>query len=146
MQDVIEREITVKAAKERVYNAITDPKQIIAWFPDAVEGTLEVGERPVFTFEGYGKSQLYVVAAKPFEYFAYRWIPGGAGTATSDPLAEPNTLVEFHIEELADGTKVTLKESGFASLPPEVAEKSLSENTGGWEYMFDRLAKLLNQD
>jgi uncharacterized protein YndB with AHSA1/START domain len=145
MQDVIVREITVKAAKERVYKAITDPKQIITWFPDAIEdGTLEVGERPVFVFDGYGKSQIYVEAAKPFEYFAYRWVPGSAGLI-GDVLTVPNTLVEFHIEESKDGTKVTLKESGFASLPSEVAQKSFNQNSGGWEHMMSRLEKVMNQ-
>ena len=140
MQDVIVREITVKATKERVYKAITDPKEIISWFPDAIEGgTLEVGQRPVFIFEnGEHKSQTYIEAARPFEYFAYRWVPGSAGII-GDVLAVPNTLVEFHIEELEDGTKVTVKESGFASLPAEVAEECFNQNSGGWEYMMNRL-------
>lgn len=145
MQDAILREITLKTPKERVYQAITDPAQIIHWFPDAIEGSLEVGERAILTFAGHGKSQIYVVAAQPFEYFAYRWLPGSAGTTDADILSVPNTLVEFRIEESVEGTKVTLRESGFASLPAEVAEQSFGENTGGWEYMIDRLEKLLNQ-
>ena len=146
MQDVIIREITVKATKERVYRAITDPKEIITWFPDAVEGgTLEAGQRPIFIFEnGAHKSQTYIEAARPFEYFAYRWVPGSAGIV-GDVLAVPNTLVEFHIEELEDGTKVTVKESGFASLPAEVAEECFNQNSGGWEYMINRLESAMNQ-
>lgn len=146
MQDAIIREITVKATKERVYKAITDPKEIVTWFPDAVEGgTLEVGQRPIFVFNGENhKAQIYVEAAKPFEYFAYRWVPGSAGII-GDVLAVPNTLVEFHIVESEGRTKVTLKESGFASLPAHVAEESLNQNSGGWEYMMNRLEKVLNQ-
>jgi uncharacterized protein YndB with AHSA1/START domain len=145
MQDTITREITVKAPKERVYKAITDPKQIITWFPDTIEGTLEVGQRPVFTFtEEKHQTSIYVEAAEPFEYFAYRWVPGGVGTV-GDVLEVPNTLVEFHIEELENGTKVTLKESGFSSLPAEVAEQSFKDNSGGWEYMLSRLEKVMNQ-
>jgi len=145
MQDVIEREITVKAPKERVYNTIADPTKIISWFPDAIEGTFEVGQSVVFNFGEHGKTRVYVEAAKPFEYFAYRWVPGSAGTADTDVLQVPHTLVEFHIAEAADGTKITLKESGFASLPIEVAEASLNENSGGWEYMMGRLAEVLTQ-
>ncbi|MDB5170311.1 MAG: Aha1 domain superfamily [Candidatus Saccharibacteria bacterium] len=145
MQDTIVREITVKAAKERVYKAITDPEQIIAWFPDAIEGTLEAGQRPIFTFTKENhKTQIYVEAANPFEYFAYRWVPGGTGII-GDVLTVPNTLVEFHIEELGEETKITLKESGFSSLPSEVAEKSFNQNSGGWGYMMGRLEKALNQ-
>jgi uncharacterized protein YndB with AHSA1/START domain len=143
MQDIITREITVKAKVQRVYEAITDPEQIIKWFPDAVEGALEIGQRAVFTFEGHGKSSIYVVAAKPFEYFAYRWVPSTSGIV-GDVMTVPNTLVEFYIEEVGTETKVTLKESGFASLPADVAEKSFNENSGGWEYMMNRLEKVVS--
>lgn len=147
MQDSIVREITVKASKERVYKAITDPKEIISWFPDAVEdGTLEVGQRPIFVFSNEEhKTRIYVEAARPFEYFAYRWVPGGAGI-TGDVLAVPNTLVEFYIVELEVGTKITMKESGFASLPAEVAQESLNQNNGGWDHMMSRLEKVMNQE
>jgi uncharacterized protein YndB with AHSA1/START domain len=145
MQDIITREITVKAAKERVYKAITDPKEITTWFPDVVEGTLEVGERPVFQFTSENhRTSIYVESAKPFEYFAYRWVPGGAGII-GDVLKVPNTLVEFFIEEAEEGTKITVKESGFASLPAEAAEEQFKQNSGGWEYMINRLKKVMDQ-
>jgi uncharacterized protein YndB with AHSA1/START domain len=147
MQDVIKRSVTVKATKERVYRAITDPKEITTWFPDAIEGgTLEVGQRPIFVFEGEShKAQTYIEAAQPFDYFAYRWVPGSAGII-GDVLSVPNTLVEFHIEESSEGTRVTVTESGFASLPAEVAAKSFEENNGGWEYMMNRLETTLNSN
>lgn len=146
MQDTITREITVKAGKEKVYSALTDPTQIIQWFPDVVEGgTLEAGQTPIFIFtEENHKSQIYVEAAKPYEYFAYRWVPGGAGIV-GDVLAVPNTLVEFFIEEVDGGAKVTVKESGFASLPTEVAEESFKQNSGGWGYMMGRLEEFMNK-
>ncbi len=146
MKDTIIREITVKAPKERVYKAITDSVEITKWFPNKIEGTLEVGQRPVmiFTSENH-KTSIYVEAAKPFNYFAYRWVPGGAGIV-GDVLKVPNTLVEFFIEEIGVETKVTVKESGFASLPAAVAEESFKQNSGGWEYMIGRLEKLMNQN
>lgn len=138
MQDTIQREIVIKAPKERVYAAITDPRQIINWFPDAIEGTLEVGERPIFEFTGYGRNQIYVEAAQPHDYFAYRWVPG-ADHVLGDVLTMPNTLVEFRLAESAGVTTVTLLESGFASLPPEVAAECLKQNSGGWDFMLGRL-------
>jgi uncharacterized protein YndB with AHSA1/START domain len=147
MQDTIIREIIVKATKERVYKAITDPEQIVTWFPDAIEGgTLEVGQRPVLSFKGYDhKASIYVEAATPFTYFAYRWVPGSTGIV-GDVLRVPNTLVEFIIDEQGEGTKVTVKESGFASLPTEVAKKSFTDNSGGWEHMMHRLEQMVIQD
>jgi uncharacterized protein YndB with AHSA1/START domain len=145
MQDVIVKEIIVKAPKERVYEAITDPKQLTTWFSDTVEeGTLEPGQRPIFSFGNY-KTQIYVEAAKPFSYLAYRWVPGSEGII-GDVLAVPNTLVEFFIDEQTEGTKITLKESGFASLPAMTAQESFKENSGGWGPFLDQLEKAMNQD
>jgi uncharacterized protein YndB with AHSA1/START domain len=144
MQDAIVREITVKAPQERVYHAITDPTQLIKWFPDAVEGTIEVGQQPVFTFEGHGKARVYIVGANPFDYFAFRWVPGGS-ELIDDVTCVPTTLIEFTIEDMGGMSKITLKESGFASLPAEVAEEKFSMNSGGWDYMMGRLEKLTNE-
>ena len=148
IQDRIERQITIHAPKERVYNAITDPKQIVAWFPDAIDGTLEAGATPTIEFgKGY-VFQIHVVAANPHDYFAYRWVPGNADGSLGfkgDVLAVPNTLVEFRLADAPNGTALTLTESGFSTLPGAVAEKQLEQNSGGWDHMLDRLEKIFAQ-
>ncbi|MEO7720071.1 MAG: SRPBCC domain-containing protein [Capsulimonas sp.] len=148
VQDTIEREITVRASKERVFNAIVDPNQIVAWFPDTVQGKIEVGERPVFTF-GEKEIQLYVRTIDPHDYVAYNWVPCGSEAPDGflgDVLAEPHTLVEFRLTEVPGGTLVKVKESGFASLPALTAEKTLGDNTDGWAYMMGRLETLMSQE
>lgn len=145
MQDRIERRITIRAPKERVYRAITDPTQIVSWFPDAIHGTLEAGAAPTIRFGENTAYQIHVVAANPHDYFAYRWVPGNAdGTDgfTGDVLAVPNTLVEFRLTDDPQGTALTLTESGFSSLPGTVAEQKFAENSGGWGCMLDRLERL----
>ncbi|MDB5169359.1 MAG: Aha1 domain superfamily [Candidatus Saccharibacteria bacterium] len=141
-QDSIEKVIVINAPQEKVYEAITSPERITSWFPSAIEGTLNVGDRPILDFGEHGKNQIYVESAKPHEYFAYRWIPGSRHFI-GDVLSQPNTLVEFIIQEVENGTRVTLKETGFASLPAEVRDQKLAENTGGWDYMLNRLKELL---
>lgn len=138
MQNTITREISINASKKLVYEAIADVKNIVHWFPDAVEGTLAVGESPIFDFGEHGKNQIYVVAANPYEYFAYRWIPGSSHFI-GDVLSKPNTLVEFHIEEKDGISKLTVTESGFSELPEQIAEKCFTDNSGGWSYMLNRL-------
>ena len=149
IQDSIEKEIVVRASKERVYAALTTPDQLVKWFPVGVEGKLDTGERPVFDFGEYGEFKIYVVAANPYDYFAYRCVPGSVYCPQGflgDVLEEPNTLVEFTLETVAEGTKVHLKESGIASLPAEIIEQTLTGNDAGWDFMINRLEEYLNNE
>ncbi|WP_205619943.1 SRPBCC domain-containing protein [Dasania marina] len=132
MQDVIKREITIKATKERIYNAITIAEQLVRWFPETLEGDYKVGEQPIFGFGEYAKNQVCIVDAKPHDYFAYRWVPG-ANNYLGDVLTVPNTLVEFIIEEKPEGQcKVTLIESGFAARQPRLTQKTPAVGTLCW--------------
>lgn len=142
MQDSIQREIIINASREKVYEAISDPEQVVKWFPETLEGNYAVGEQPVFGFGDHGKNQVCIVDAVPHEYFAFRWVPGG-NHFLGDVLSVATTLVEFRLAEHPDGAcKVTLSESGFASLPTEIAESSHQQNSGGWNFMLGRLETL----
>ena len=139
MQNVIEREITIKASQEKIYEAIASPELVIKWFPESIEGNYEAGERPILNFGKHGKNQIYIVEAKPHDYFSYRWVPG-ANHFMGDVLKVPHTLVEFHIHKLENGScKVVLTETGFADLPLEMAEECFKQNSGGWNFMLGRL-------
>ena len=139
MQDIITREIIINATKERVYDAIANPEQLVLWFPETLEGDCQIGARPIFGFGSQGKNQVYIVDARPHDYFAFRWRPG-SGHFLGDVLTVANTLVEFHIEEqAAKKCKVTLTESGFAKLPAELMETAFRQNSGGWDFMVGRL-------
>lgn len=142
LQDTINKEIEISAPRERVYAALTDPAKLSQWFPDAVEGEIKPGERPVFDHGEYGRHSVYVVATDPYSYVAYRWIPGTVNVPQGfigDVLTQPNTLCEFHLDEVDGGTRVRLVESGFASLPSEFYAKALEDNNGGWDIMVYRL-------
>ena len=139
MQNSIQREITINASRERVYNAISDPEQVVKWFPETIEGNYAVGEQPVFGFGDHGKNQVCIVDARPHEYFAFRWVPGGTNFL-GDVLSTTTTLVEFRISEEKNGScKVILTETGFASLSKEIADASFKQNSGGWDFMLGRL-------
>ncbi|MEO5646465.1 MAG: SRPBCC family protein [Candidatus Paceibacterota bacterium] len=145
MQEIIQREVTIKATKEKVYDAITNPEKVVLWFPDTIEGEYVVGEQPVLGFGKDGRTQIYVVAAKPYDYFSYRWVPGSEHFI-GDVTTVATTLVEFAIEEKDGVCKVTLTESGFAALAPELAEKAFGQNSGGWDFMLGRLGKYFGQE
>ena len=139
MQDVIQRTIFINATKETIYDAIAHPNRVVSWFPDRVEGAFRKGEQPILDFGTDGRSRILIVDAVPCSYFAFRWVPGG-GDFTGDVRSVPTTLVEFRIREETTGRcTVIMSESGFASLPPDVAARSYDENAEGWDPMMRRL-------
>ncbi len=139
MQDIIQRTVTISAAKETIYDAITDPGRVVLWFPSRVEGTYEKGEQPVLDFGRDGRSRIYIVNAVPHSCFAFRWVPG-SNDFVGDVLSARSTLVEFRIKEETNGRCiVTMTDSGFAALPAEAAARSYGENSDGWDPMMRRL-------
>lgn len=143
MQDIIQRTVTINATKESIYDAITNPEQVVLWFPDRVEGAYKKGEQPILDFGEDGRSRIFIVDAVPHSYFAFRWIPG-SNDFVGDVLTAQTTLVEFRIKQEKQGRcTVTMTESGFASLPAEIAARSHDENAEGWDPMMRRLEKHL---
>jgi uncharacterized protein YndB with AHSA1/START domain len=62
--------------------------------------------------------------------FAYTW-PNPENMRVDEPDA-PETLVELRLEPTAEGTRLTITESGFEAVPAERRVKALRENEGGW--------------
>lgn len=143
MQDIIQRSVVIQATKESIYDAIAHPERVVSWFPERVEGTYEKGEQPILDFGDDGRSRILIVDAVPCSYFAFRWVPG-SGDFTGDVRSVQTTLVEFRIvEEEIGRCTVTMTESGFASLPAEIATRCFEENAEGWDPMMRRLEMCL---
>lgn len=143
MQNTIQRDLTINATAERIYNAIATPEQVVKWFPDTLTGEYRQGA------QAFGKkhsSSVYIEAASPYNYFAYRWVPGG-NNFIGEVLTVPHTLVEFRITELEPGRcKVSLTETGFADLPPDIATGSFTQNSNGWDVMLARLQQYFSEE
>lgn len=132
MQDRIERVVTLPVSIDRAWRAITDPSELARWFCQALEGDLHPGGYAQFRWEDE-ISRIIVTVVEPPRRFAYRWNPG-AGEDHSVPIDDlPLTLVEFNLDEVEGGTRLTLIESGFASLPDSVRESAWNDNSGGWD-------------
>jgi uncharacterized protein YndB with AHSA1/START domain len=68
---------------------------------------------------------------------AFDWVPGD--TVPADPATAARTSVEFTLAAEGDGTRVTIVESGFDSLPPGERDSALRGNTEGWNIQADNL-------
>jgi uncharacterized protein YndB with AHSA1/START domain len=142
--DRIEKKFTVAAPRSRVWRAIADSKEFGTWFRMRLDGPFVAG-KPIsgnITHPGYEhvKVDMVVDRIQPESYFSYKWHPY-AIDMSSDYTKEPMTLVEFTLEEVKDGTAVTIVESGFDRIPLGRRAEAFRMNGKGWEGQAKNLAK-----
>jgi len=131
-QDTIVREFTVPISQRSVWAAITQPEHISKWFGSNCTGTIAVGEIVIFSWESE-ESRARIEAIEPKERFAFSWQPG-SGKNSGSPFRQLHvTLVEFLLTPFEGGTRVTMYESGFASLPEAMHAGVVADNTWGWD-------------
>lgn len=163
--DRIEKKVTLKAPVSRVWRAIADAKEFSAWFGFTLDGPFEKGKAMKGRFDGKldeaaiiehqkkmgltpskvkmpAKDATFctVEAIEPERYFAFRWIPYGID-AEADPANEPTTLVEFRLEPAAEGTHLTITESGFDRVPAHRRARAFRMNEGGWAGQAENIRK-----
>jgi uncharacterized protein YndB with AHSA1/START domain len=164
-RDSIVKQVTVRAPVSRVWRAIADAREFGRWFGVRLEGEFAPGKRMTGTFElqldeaaimehqrrlGVTPSKLRlprgsttfcaVERIEPERHFSFRWIPYGID-AEADPAGEPTTLVEFTLEPIPEGTRLTIVESGFERVPAHRRERAFRMNDGGWTQQAENVRK-----
>ena len=142
--DRIEKTTVLRAPRSKVWRALTDPAQFSQWFGVVLKDPFVSGARvrgPV-TSPGYEHLTMDITIdrVEPERLFSWRWQPGG--DPDIDP-AEPMTLVVFELEEVPEGTRLTVKESGFDRIPAARRGKAYRENDAGWTGQLVNLRKYL---
>lgn len=144
--DRIEKRFDVRAPRARVWRALANANEFGAWFGIKLEGAFAAGEttRGRLTIPNYDHLTLdiQVEQIEPERYFSYRWHPY-AIDPNVDYSSEPTTLVEFHLDEIADGTAVTIVESGFDRIPLARRAEAYRMNDAGWAGQAKKLASYL---
>ena len=142
--DRIEKKITINAPRSRVWRAISDSQEFGTWFRMRLDGPFAAGKQMTgnITHPGYEhvKVDMVVDRIQPESYFSYKWHPYAIDT-NSDYSKEPMTLVEFMLEEVKEGTAVTIIESGFDRIPLARRAEAFRMNEKGWEGQAKNLAK-----
>jgi len=136
--DRIEREITIDAPVDRVWDVITQAEHIGRWFGDAgAEIDLRPGGRFTCTWSEHGTVNAIVERVDRPRTFAYRWArPLGA-----EVKPDNSTLVEFTLLPDGTGTRLRVVESGFRTLDlsDEERAKYAAGNVEGWKQELDEL-------
>lgn len=166
----IEKSIELKAPVSRVWNAVTDAGEFGRWFGIELDGPFVEGKAVAGTFRQslneaaiieyqkrlgltpskvripeQGMTFCTVERIEPQQYFSFRWIPYGVD-AEIDPENEPTTLVEFRLAPVADGTRLTITESGFDRVPEHRRERAFLMNEGGWSAQAENIKRYVEND
>lgn len=126
--DRIEREITIDAPAERVWQLVSEP----GWFANGrriTEHRIERdGDVSYVHDPTHGRFAFRTVTLDEPNYAAFRW------HIDADDLTSSSTLVEFWLTPTDSGVTVKVAESGFAALDePEVNRRSrFDDHTEGW--------------
>ncbi|MGO4880643.1 MAG: SRPBCC family protein [Bryobacteraceae bacterium] len=153
--DRIERKILLRAPRERVWRALSDSAEFGSWFGVKFDGPFAPGASMRGVIVTTTVDAEVAKAQKPHEgmpfeitiermeserVFSFRWHPHAVEPGV-DYSAEPTTLVEFRLEETADGIMLTVTESGFDRIPLARRAKAFTANEGGWSMVVTLIDK-----
>jgi uncharacterized protein YndB with AHSA1/START domain len=146
--DRIEKEIVLRAPRSRVWRAITDAKEFGRWFRAEIKDSFVPGApaRGRITYPGYEHLtfEVHVERIEPERLFSFRWHPY-AVDPKQDYSKEPTTLVVFELEEIPEGTRLKVTESGFDQIPLARRTEAFRMNSQGWAEQVQNIAKHVGQ-
>lgn len=143
MSDRIVKVVELQAPVSRVWQALTDYREFGQWFRVRLDGPFEQGRISTgcMTYPGYEHYpwRAVVESMDHERLFSFRWhdFDEKSGVEISK---QPTTLVEFHLEATAEGTRLTIVESGFEALPNQRRLEVLRGNTEGWNIQAKNVA------
>ena len=127
MSDKIEKTITINAPLNRVWRAIADYKEYGKWFQCEIDRTFP----------------MKIVAMEENKLFSCYW-PAYVEKTDLDLLEEPWLLMEYHLKETAQGTELTIIESGFDKLNAAIRDEARRGNEGGWDFQLNNIRNYLH--
>ncbi len=142
--DRIEKEIVLRAPRSRVWRALADAEEFGAWFGIKLDGAFAPGTRVRGQITSRGNEHVSIEFAvermDAESRMSYRWHPYPVERGV-DYSSEPTTLVEFQLEEVAGGTRLTVVESGFDRIPAARRAEAFRMNEAGWAEQLENIAR-----
>lgn len=149
MHRQILKHIDVHVPVTRVWNAISHHHEFSEWFGVKLDAPFAVGQimRGPLTHKGHEHMMLEakVVKLEPEHHFSFSWHPAAIDPKV-DYSNERPTLVEFKVEKIPDGARLTLKETGFDKMPVVRRDVALQMNEQGWSEVLHRLEGYLSKN
>jgi uncharacterized protein YndB with AHSA1/START domain len=142
--DRIEKVTELAAPVSRVWRALTDHVEFGQWFKVQLDQPFTPGGRSTGRMTEPGREGApwlaIVERIEPERLFAYRW--HDYDPVSKEPLSDgPTTLVEFRLEPIEGGTRLTITETGFSQLAEPRRLEAMRSNNGGWDMQAERIAR-----
>ena len=142
MSDRIEKTIELAAPVERVWKALSDYQEFGIWFRVSIDAPFVPGQPATgrITHPGYEHVtwKARILKMEPPRLFSFSWHPY-AVDPNHDYSGETPTIVEFHLEPVAKGTRLTIVESGFDAVPKTRRAEAFRMNEGGWTKQVENI-------
>jgi len=149
MQDMIERDILLNAPIERVWKALTDHEEFGQWFLAKVPKPFVLGETITCSSLYPGHEHLTweqkIIEMEPMNRFSILWPAYYSDTVDRDARTDPWLTVTYILEAQHSKTRLILRETGFAQLPPDYAPIALRMNESGWDEQMNNIEAHLAQ-
>jgi uncharacterized protein YndB with AHSA1/START domain len=137
--DRIERTIELAHPPAKVWAALTTAEGLGTWFGNRATIDLRPGGAAQMTWSHGHQADMRIERVEEPNVFGFTWHI--YGLPDDDPR---RTYVEFTLEPVGAGTRLTVVESGFAQLPDDAYDKAYGGNTDGWASELGELVDYLN--
>jgi len=137
--DRIERTVEIAHPPSTVWAALTTAEGLGSWFGDDATIDLRPGGAARMTWTNGATAEMRVERVEEPAVFGYTWHI--YGLPDDDPR---RTYVEFTLEPVGAGTRLTVVETGFAQLPDDAHSKAFGGNTDGWASELGELVTYLD--
>ena len=125
--DRIERIVELAHPPSVVWAALTTAEGLAAWFGNQAGIDLRPGGTAWMKWTDGAAADMRVERVEEPSVFGFTWHI--YGLPEDDPR---RTYVEFTLEPVGTGTRLTVVESGFAQLPDDAHRTAYDGNTSGW--------------
>ena len=147
MQNKIVKSIVIDASIDRVWQALSDHQQFGSWFLVNLDKAFEVNKISSGKLTHPGcESMIFSALTTSMDsptHFSFRWPHDEGFDLQREDILQNTSLVEFYLEDLGDGTRLTVTESGFEFLPEDLRLNVIKSNTGGWATQLKNIRRYL---
>ena len=125
--DRIERVVEIANPPAKVWKALTTAEGLAGWFGNEAAIDLRPGGAARVAWAGGQSVDLRVERVEEPTAFGFTWHIDGLPEED-----QRRTYVEFTLEPVGAGTRLTVVESGFAQLPEDAYKSAYDSHTEGW--------------